>query len=255
MSVETVATPTVDHAVVAHDDWLQARLQLLAREKELRRQMDAVAKLRRNLPWEQVKTDYVFDTKTGKQRLADLFNGRSQLLVYHFMLGPGWPEGCKSCSYLADHFDPMLVHLAHRDVNFLVVSRAPMAEIEAFQKRMGWQFQWVSSSDNSFNFDYAVSFTPEQIERGESHYNYGKQTFPIAEAPGLSAFYRDKTGVIYHTYSTYARGLDVCVGVYNFLDLAPKGRDEEGFKNPMDWVRHHDRYEDRASTAACGCEK
>ncbi len=177
MTVETMTTPTTDHAVVGHDEWLQARLQMLTKEKDLRRQMDEVARLRRDLPWEQVKAEYIFDSASGKQRLADLFNGKSQLLVYHFMLGPGWAEGCKSCSYLADHFDPMLVHLAHRDVSFAVVSRAPLAEIQAFQKRMGWCFPWVSSFNTSFNFDYGVSFTPEQVERGETHYNYRNQRF------------------------------------------------------------------------------
>ncbi len=256
MTVETVTTPTANHAVVGHDEWLQARLQLLAKEKDLRRQMDEVAKLRRNLPWEEVTADCVFDTNNGKQRLAELFHGKSQLLVYHFMLGPGWAEGCKSCSFLADHFDPMLVHLAQRDVSFAVVSHAPLAEIQTFKKRMGWHFPWVSSFNTSFNFDYGVSFTAEQVERGETHYNYEKQRFGSTEAPGLSAFYLDNSGTVYHTYSTYARGLDIGVGVYNYLDMAPKGRDEGALKMPMDWVRHHDRYEDRAPVASpCGCEK
>jgi predicted dithiol-disulfide oxidoreductase (DUF899 family) len=257
VTVETMTEPTVNHAVVDHEKWLQARLQLLTREKDLRRQMDEVAQLRRNLPWERVQTDYVFDTTAGKRPLAELFGGKSQLLVYHFMLGPGWAEGCKSCSYLSDHFDPMLVHLAQRDVSFVAISRAPLPEIETFKKRMGWRFPWVSSYESSFNFDYGVSFTPEQIERGEAYYNYAKQRFGSTEAPGLSAFYLDKDGAVYHTYSTYARGLDVGVGVYNYLDMAPKGRDEGAFKMPMDWVRHHDRYENSGPvpTSSCGCEK
>lgn len=256
MSVETMRTPALDHPVVGHTEWVQARVELLAREKELRREMDEIAKERRNLPWERLQQDYVFDSAAGACSLADLFNGKSQLLIYHFMFGPGWTEGCKSCSFIADHFDPMLVHLAHRDVSFAVVSRAPLPEIQAFKKRMGWQFPWVSSFANSFNFDYGVSFTPEQIEQGEMDYNYSKKPFPSTEAPGLSAFYRDAaTGAVYHTYSTYARGLDVGIGAYNFLDLAPKGRDEDGLQMTMDWLRHHDRYDTTPQVSHCGCEE
>jgi predicted dithiol-disulfide oxidoreductase (DUF899 family) len=256
MSVGTMNAPAVNHRVVGHEDWVQARIDLLAREKELRRQMDEMARLRRNLPWEQVEQRYEFDTRDGKQTLADLFGKRSQLLIYHFMLGPGWEEGCKGCSFLSDHFDPMLVHLAHRDVSFVVVSRAPLDEIEAFKKRMGWKFPWVSSSGSSFNFDYRVSFTPDQMERGDMEYNYSRKPFESTEAPGLSAFYKDPaTSIVYHTYSTYARGLDVGIGTYNFLDLAPKGRDEDSLRVPMDWMRHHDRYEDDSAVPGCGCEK
>ncbi len=256
MTVEVLSAAAVGHAVVGHTEWRQARQELLAREKELRRQMDDIAKERRNLPWERVEQEYVFDTNGGARSLADLFSNKSQLLIYHFMLGPGWPEGCKSCSFVSDHFDPMLVHLAQRDVSFVVVSRAPLTEIETFKKRMGWKFPWVSSFGNSFNFDHGVSFTPQQVERGESYYNYSNKPFPSTEAPGLSAFSKDPvTGVVYHTYSTYARGLDVAIGTYNYLDLTPKGRNEDGFNMPMDWLRHHDRYEREATSSSCGCEK
>jgi predicted dithiol-disulfide oxidoreductase (DUF899 family) len=256
MTIETLSASAVGHTVVGHAEWRQARQELLAREKELRRQMDDIAKERRNLPWERVEQEYVFDTNGGARSLADLFGNKSQLLIYHFMLGPGCPEGCKSCSFVSDHFDPMLVHLAHRDVSFVVVSRAPLTEIETFKKRMGWKFPWVSSFGNSFNFDYDVSFTPRQVERAESYYNYSNKPFPGTEAPGLSAFYKDPlTGGVYHTYSTYTRGLDVAIGTYNYLDLTPKGRNEDGFKMPMDWLRHHDRYEAEATASSCGCEK
>ncbi len=253
MIAEMSNTQVLGHDVVEHPQWLQARLGLLAREKELRRQMDEIAEQRRNLPWERLEKEYVFEAPCGKCSLADLFNHKSQLLVYHFMLGPGAAEGCKGCSFISDHFDPMLVHLAHRDVSLVAVSRAPLPEIEAFKKRMGWQFPWVSSFGSSFNFDYSVSFTPEQVERGEAYYNYSDKPFPGTEAPGLSAFCKDAaSSAIYHTYSTYARGLDVAIGVYNYLDLAPKGRDESGFNRPMDWLRHHDRYDADALVSVCG---
>ncbi len=176
--------------------------------------------------------------------MADLFAGRSQLIVYHFMFAPGWEEGCKSCSYLADHFDGAAVHLAQRDVTFVVVSRAPLAEIQAFQQRMGWRFKWVSSFGSDFNRDFHVSFTQDELAQGEVDYNYERAPFPVEEAPGLSVFYRDAAGTVFHTYSAYARGLDILVGAYNFLDLVPKGRDEDGLSFTMDWVRHHDRYPD-----------
>lgn len=259
MNIETASAPAREtvagHAVVEHPEWTEARVELLGREKELRRQMDEIAKQRRKLPWERVEQQYVFDTGHGKRSLADLFEGKSQLMIYHFMLGPGWAEGCKGCSYLSDHFDGMLVHLAHRDIRFIAVSRAPLAEIERFQKRMGWRFPWVSSYGSSFNFDYGVSFTSEQVENGESYYNYSKKPIDSTEAPGLSAFYKDAaTGAVYHTYSTYARGLDAGVGAYNYMDLAPKGRDEDALPHPMDWLRHHDRYEADAPARGCGCQ-
>jgi predicted dithiol-disulfide oxidoreductase (DUF899 family) len=256
MATETMIRPQIGHLVVGHDEWVKARLELLAREKDLRRQMDAIARERRNLPWERVEKQYLFDTHCGERTLADLFNGKSQLLIYHFMLGPGWEEGCKGCSFISDHFDGMLVHLGQRDVSFVAVSRAPLNEIEAFKTRMGWRFPWVSSFGSRFNYDYRVSFTPEQVEQGDTDYNYGGKPFASTEAPGLSAFFKDPArGDVYHTYSAYARGLDIGIGAYNFLDMAPKGRDEEGLPMPMAWLRHHDRYDTQASASTCGCEQ
>src|SRR5438552_7058253 len=227
--------------VVSRDEWLIARKDLLTREKELTRLRDEVSRHRRELPWVKIDKDYVFDGPDGKETLADLFDGRSQLIVYHFMLGPGWEEGCKSCSYLADHFDGANWHLPHRGVTLVVISRAPFSEIEPFKKRMGWRFKWVSSSGNDFNFDYHVSFTKEEEAKGQVYYNYGMEEFISEELPGLSVFYKNEDGEVFHTYSTYARGLDILVGAYNFLDLVPKGRDEDP-EATMSWVRHHDRY-------------
>lgn len=228
--------------VASHDEWIEARKKFLAKEKEFTRLRDELSRQRRELPWERVEKQYVFDGPKGKETLADLFDGRSQLIVYHFMLGPGWKEGCPSCSYLADHFDGPTIHLANRDVTLAVISHAPIAEIETFKKRMGWKFHWASSFGSDFNYDYHVSFTPEERAKGKVSYNYTEMGFPSEEAPGLSVFFKDATGQIYHTYSSYARGLDILVGAYNFLDLAPKGRDEAGLAHTMAWVRHHDKY-------------
>ena len=233
-----------EHAVVSHEEWLAARLELLAKEKEFTRQRDALSAERRRMPWVRVDKEYLFDTPGGNKSLADLFGRKSQLIVYHFMFGPNWEEGCKSCSYLGDHFDGMLVHLAHRDTTLAAISRAPLPQIEAFKKRMGWRFPWASSYGTDFNADFHVSFSQDQMARGKMYYNYGETEFPSDEAPGLSVFYKGKDSAVYHTYSTYARGLDILVGVYNFLDVTPKGRDEEGLKHTMAWVRHHDRYVD-----------
>jgi predicted dithiol-disulfide oxidoreductase (DUF899 family) len=227
--------------IVSEAEWLVARKDLLAREKELTRLRDEVSRHRRELPWVKVDQKFLFEEANGKETLADLFDGRSQLIVYHFMLGPGWEEGCKSCSYLADHFDGANWHLPHRDVTFVVISRAPFAEIEPFQKRMGWRFKWVSSHGNDFNFDYHVSATEDEKAAGKMHYNYETSELMSDEMPGLSVFYKDETGEVFHSYSTYARGLDSLVGTYNFLDLVPKGRDEDP-ASTMSWVRHHDRY-------------
>jgi predicted dithiol-disulfide oxidoreductase (DUF899 family) len=216
----------MQHNVVSQDQWLAASKALLAKEKEFTRARDALSVERRKLPWVKIDKSYVFDTSAGKQSLADLFDGRSQLIVYHFMLGPGWKDGCPSCSLLADHFDGAAIHLAHRDVTLVVVSRAPLAEIEAYKKRMGWKFKWVSSFGTDFNRDFHVSFTPEDKAAGKVDYNYSLTEFPSEEAPGLSAFIKSD-GAVFHTYSSYARGLDILVGAYNFLDLAPKGRDED----------------------------
>jgi predicted dithiol-disulfide oxidoreductase (DUF899 family) len=232
------------HKLVSEQEWLAARKSLLAEEKALTRARDHLSAERRALPWVKVEKTYVFDTATGKKTLAELFGGKSQLLVYHFMLGPGWEEGCPSCSYLADHFDGAVIHLAQRDVAFLVVSRAPLAEIEAFKKRMGWRFDWVSSFANDFNRDFHVSFDKSELDSGKAYYNYNAGTFPSEEAPGLSVFIKNDKGEIFHTYSAYARGLDILVGTYNLLDLVPKGRDEDDLAFSMSWVRHHDRYDD-----------
>ncbi|MFZ0236544.1 MAG: thioredoxin family protein [Xanthobacteraceae bacterium] len=232
------------HKAVSHDEWIAARKAYLAEEKAFSRARDTLSRKRRELPWEKVDKNYVFDTPAGKQSLADLFGGKSQLIIYHFMLGPGWEAGCPSCSYLADHFDGPAIHLAQRDVSFVVVSRAPLSEIEAFKRRMGWRFKWVSSFGSEFNPDYQVSFTPQEKAGGKVLYNYEFiDRFPSEERPGASVFYKNAAGEIFHTYSTYGRGLDMLIGSYHFLDLAPKGRDEEGLAWSMAWVRHHDRYE------------
>jgi predicted dithiol-disulfide oxidoreductase (DUF899 family) len=237
------------HKIVSDQEWLAARKELLAKEKELTRARDQLSAERRALPWVKVEKKYLFDTPDGSRSLAELFNGKSQLLVYHFMLGPGWKEGCPSCSFLADHFDGMLPHLATRDVTFTAISRAPLAEIEAYKRRMGWRFPWASSSANDFNFDYHVSFPSDQTG-SEVDYNYEMQDIGSDEMPGLSAFYRDADGGIFHTYSAYARGLDSLVGTYNFLDVAPKGRDEDNLPWTMAWVRRHDEYDHAPNSKA-----
>jgi predicted dithiol-disulfide oxidoreductase (DUF899 family) len=234
----------MEHRVVSQEEWLAARKQLLRQEKEFTRLRDQLSAERRELPWVRVDKEYVFDAPDGKETLADLFDGRSQLLVYHFMFGPGWEQGCPSCSFVSDHIDGANWHLPHRDVTLLAVSRASLARIEAFKRRMGWRFKWVSSYENDFNHDFHVSFTPDDMARGEVYYNYAMTEFPSEEAPGLSTFYKDPSGAVFHTYSTYARGLDMLVGAYNYLDLAPKGRDEAALPWTMEWVRHHDRYGD-----------
>ena len=231
------------HQVVSNDKWIQARRALLAKEKQLTRERDELARLRRELPWEKVEKNYVFESPQGKATLADLFGGCSQLLIYHFMFGPDWAEGCPSCSYVCDHMDGAVPHLRARDVALVMISRAPLTNIEAFKKRMGWRFPWVSSFGTDFNYDYHVSFTPEETASGQVDYNYTMQEFPSAEAPGASVFYKDPaSGEIFHTYSVYARGLDPLVGTYTLLDLVPKGRDEDKLAFSMEWVRHHDRY-------------
>jgi len=227
---------------VSHDEWIAARKEFLKKEKEFTRQRDEISRLRRALPWEKVEKNYELEGPTGKVSLSDLFGSRSQLVIYHFMLGPGWKEGCPSCSYISDHFDGMTIHLANRDVTLAVVSRAPSSEIEAFKQRMGWKFRWVSSNASDFNFDYQVSVTPEEVGKKQVYYNYEMMEFPAEDRPGLSVFAKDASGAIFHTYSSYARGLDILVGAYNFLDLVPKGRDEAGLKHTMAWVRHHDKY-------------
>jgi len=233
------------HSVVSRAEWTAARKALLEKEKELTRRHDELAAERRALPWVRVDKNYQFDTPAGKVSLADLFRGRSQLAIYHFMYGPEWQEGCPSCSYVSDHLDATLPHLAARDVTLTMVSRAPVEKIEAFKKRLGWHFPWVSSYHSDFNYDFHVSFTPEEIEwnGGKVEYNYTVQEFPSQEAPGLSVFYRHpESGEIFHTYSRFGRGLEVLLGTYMLLDLVPKGRDEDALEFPMAWVRYHDKY-------------
>jgi len=241
----------MQHKIVSQSEWLKARKVLLAKEKEFTKARDALSATRRELPWTPVGKSYVFDGPNGKETLSDLFGGRSQLMVYHFMLGPGWVQGCPSCSFLADHFDGAVVHLAQRDVSLVIASRAPLAEIEAYKKRMGWKFKWVSSFGNDFNSDFHVSFTAGEKSRGKVEYNYELTEFPSEEAPGLSAFIKSESGDILHTYSSYARGLDILVGTYNFLDIAPKGRDEDALPWTMAWVRRHDEYEDKPTRGSC----
>ncbi|HVU46878.1 MAG TPA: thioredoxin family protein [Terracidiphilus sp.] len=237
-------TPQPQHKVVSSSEWTAARKELLAKEKEFTRLRDELSRQRRELPWERVEKRYEFDGPDGKRTLADLFDSRSQLVIYHFMLGPGWKEGCPSCSFLADHFDGAAIHLANRDVTLAVVSHAPYAEIAKFRQRMGWRFHWYSSFMSVFNYDYQVSRTPAEQGRSQVYYNYDMVEFPPEERPGLSVFFKDASGEIFHTYSTYARGLDILIGAYNFLDFVPKGRDEAGLKHSMSWVRHHDKYGD-----------
>jgi predicted dithiol-disulfide oxidoreductase (DUF899 family) len=246
MKIETMEpeadTSEMNPRVVSEAEWLVARKDLLTREKELTRLRDELSRHRRELPWVKVDKGYIFDGPDGRETLADLFDGRSQLIVYHFMFGPGWEEGCKSCSYLADHFDGANWHLPHRDVTFVVISRAPLSELEPYKKRMGWRFKWLSSHGNDFNFDYHVSATEQAKAKGKMFYNYRTDELMSDEMPGLSVFYKDENGDVFHTYSTYARGLDILVGVYNLLDLVPKGRDEDDLDFTMDWVRRHDEY-------------
>ncbi|WP_332776110.1 DUF899 domain-containing protein [Polaromonas sp.] len=243
MSTATAEVNTTNHPVVSRERWLAERKTLLAQEKELTRLSDQIASERRALPWVRIDKNYVFDAPEGRRSLADFFEGRRQLLVQHFMFGPGWEQGCPSCSFMADHTGGMKIHLEHRDVNFVAVSRATLPEIERFRQRMGWQFKWVSSNGNDFNYDFHVSFTPQERATGAVNYNYGMVEFPSEEAPGISMFYKNDAGEIFHTYSTYGRGVEVMMGTYNMLDLTPKGRDERDVFYKMEWVRHHDRYE------------
>jgi predicted dithiol-disulfide oxidoreductase (DUF899 family) len=233
-----------NHEVVSREAWLVARRKLLSREKELTRLRDAISAERRRLPWVRVEKRYFFDTTQGRQALADLFAGRSQLLIHHFMMGPASDQGCVGCSFQADHVDGALVHLAHRDVSFVRVSRAPLAEIQGFNARMGWRAKWVSAHDSDFNYDFNVSFRKEDIERGTACYNYKVGEVPVEDLPGVSVFFRNDAGEVFHTYSTFARGGEQALTTYFYLDLLPKGREEStGRGNLSDWVRHHDRYE------------
>ena len=256
------------HEVVPRDEWIAARRKLLVKEKESTRLRDQLSAERRQLPWVKIDKSYVFETSEGKKTLAELFAGRSQLVVYHFMFGPDWQEGCPSCSFVSDHIDAALPHLAARDVKVIMVSRAPLAKLQAFKKRMGWRFDWVSSHDTDFNSEFHVSFSKEELAQGKVDYNYTLQEFPSAEAPGLSVFCRNSAGEIFHTYSTYGRGLDAILSTYTILDMVPRGRDEQQLSFPMEWIRYHDRYgtdqfadaekpywpeTEPAASKSCGC--
>ena len=231
-----------DHPIVSHEEWLKARLDLLAAEKELTHRRDALTRRRMAMPWERVEKDYRFHGPEGELSLADLFDGCSQLIVHQFMFAPDWEEGCKSCSFWADHYDGMTVHLAHRDVTLAAVSRAPYEKIDAYRKRMGWRFPWVSSFGSDYNYDYQASCTDEELDAGVMYLNYKVQENDVSDQVGFSVFARDEAGTVFHTYSCYQRGIDALNGAYQFLDLVPKGRDEDAFSFPMTWVRRHDRY-------------
>jgi predicted dithiol-disulfide oxidoreductase (DUF899 family) len=231
-----------DHTIVSADDWVTARRRLLAKEKEFLQLRDQLSRERRELPWVRVDKSYVFDGPTGKESLADLFAGRSQLIVYHFMFAPEWEAGCKSCSFWADNYNGVVSHLNQRDVSVAAISRAPIAKVQAFAARMSWQFKWVSSATSDFNYDYQVSFRPGEAAQGSAIYNYARYDGSMSDLPGFSVFYKDGSGGIFHTYSTYARGLDSMNAAYQLLDLVPKGRDEAGLPHPMAWVRLHDSY-------------
>ena len=254
MNTTTIAGNGAHHPVAERADWLAQRRALLAREKELTHLSDQVARERRALPWVRLDKTYTFDTPAGRRTLADLFEGRRQLMVQHFMLAPGWEQGCKSCSFMADNLVGAKIHLEHRDLTVVLVSRAPLAEIERFRRRMGWDFTWASAHDGDFNLDFAVSFPPASRVDGEVFYNYGMTAFPQEEAPGISFFYKDDAGAVFHTYSTFGRGVEAMMGTtYELLDMAPRGRDEDALAYTMEWVRHHDRYEDGPAPAASCC--
>jgi predicted dithiol-disulfide oxidoreductase (DUF899 family) len=232
----------MQNQVVSHEQWLQARLDLLAAEKELTRQRDALTRRRMAMPWEQVEKPYCFEGPNGPLSLADLFERRSQLIVYHFMFGLDWEAGCKSCSFWVDNFDGIPIHLNHRGVAFTAISRAPLAKIDAYKKRMGWSFPWVSSHGSDFNFDYHVSFTPEELAASEAYYNYAVRPITASDEQGISVFCKNERGEVFHTYSCHGRGIEMVNGAYHFLDLEPKGRDEDGFSLAMTWVRRRDQY-------------
>lgn len=232
-----------NNPVVSQQEWIEARKGLLAKEKELTRLRDDLARQRRELPWVKVTKQYVFEGPDGPQSLGDLFDSRTQLIVYHFMYGPDWDEGCPSCSFWADNFEGIPIHLAHRDATLVAISRAPYEKLAIYRRRMGWTFPWYSSHGNDFNFDFQVSYTPQQVESGDVEHNYARMK-GLEELPGISVFYRDKAGDLYHTYSTYKRGLDMLNGAYHYMDLLPKGRNEDDLPWTMAWLRRHDQYKD-----------
>lgn len=236
-----------NHKVVSREEWVAKRKELLSKEKEMSRLRAQLTKERQELPWVKIEKPYVFQGPDRQESLSELFAGKSQLIVYHFMFQPDWTEGCKSCSLIADHYEASIIHLNHRDTNLITISRAPIDRIEAFRKRMGWKFKWVSSFESDFNFDFNVSFPGDMTQQKEVYYNYQMiKSFPSTEGPGMSVFYRDEDGTIYHTYSCFARGLEQFIGAYDFLDIVPKGRDEAGMVYGMEWVRYHDRYGDES---------
>lgn len=244
-----MSTSLQNHPVVDREQWLQARKQHLINEKALTRQRDLLAAQRRDLPWLKIREPYAFSGPDGTQTLGELFGDHSQLVVYHFMFGEGWEEGCKGCSFLADHLDGANLHLAHHDVAVVAVSHAPWQQFQSFKQRMSWHFKWVSSAGTAFNHDFGVSADPQQVAEGTATYNYEPSNEAFDEMPGLSVFYKDADGDIFHTYSTYARGLDLLVGAYNYLDLTPKGRNEHEI---MDWIRLHDQYNEAPKSGCCG---
>ena len=233
-----------DNRIVSRDEWLVARKEHLAKEKAFTRLRDELSRERRALPWVKVDKEYVFDGPNGKETLGDLFDGRSQLIIYHFMYGPDWDEGCPSCSFWADNFNGIGIHLNHRDINLVAVSKAPLEKLNAYKKRMGWRFKWVSSFGSDFNHDYHVSFTADEMQRGEMFYNYQTGKLPSEELAGISVFYKNRHADVFHTYSCYARGLEMLNGAYHYMDLAPKGRDEDGLPHTMAWLRRHDQYDE-----------
>ena len=239
------------HAIVSREEWIEARRAHLAHEKEFTRARDRLSAERRALPWVKVDKTYLFDGPSGRQTLGDLFKGRSQLVVQHFMFAPDWSEGCKSCSFWADGFERIIPHLAARDTTLVAISHAPLQKLDAFKARMGWTFDWLSSAENGFNTDYAVSFTPDEIKSGAKIYNFGTSGFGVEEAPGISVFCRDDEGSVFHTYSCFARGLDMMNAAYHYLDLTPMGRHEEGLPYPMDWLRLRDQYTQAPAGSAC----
>ncbi len=243
MKTNSFENPTI----VSPEKWLAARREFLREEKEFSQARDRLAARRRALPWVRVEKSYTFTSPEGRKSLADLFDGRDQLIVYHFMLAPGWEEGCRGCSFVSDHFDGALAHIQARDISFTAISSAPLAEIERFKARMGWKFHWASSHGTHFNRDFGVAFTNAEVEIGKADYNFGRNDIAMEEMPGLSVFARGADGAVYRTYSTYSRGLDLLIGAYNLLDLTPKGRDEDP-EAPMKWVCHHDRYDQVAAT-------
>ena len=231
-----------NHKIVSENEWIEYRRALLKDEKEFTMLRDRLSQQRRDLPWIVVNKEYIFEGPNGKQTLSELFEGRSQLVVYHFMFDPSWDAACPHCSFWADNFNGIIVHLNQRDVTMIVVSRAPYSKLAAYQKRMGWDFMWFSSYNIDFNFDYNVSFTSEELARKEAFYNFTAQDPHSSEREGVSVFYKDRAGHIFHTYSAYARGIDILNTAYNYLDLVPKGRDEDGHEFPQFWVRRHDEY-------------